>query len=48
VRYPVDRLRDEVAILAMHLGWSHDDVLKLTHQERQAWVETVARMQGRT
>jgi hypothetical protein len=25
----------------MHLGWSHDDILRLTHRERQAWISTV-------
>ncbi|WP_343421381.1 DUF6760 family protein [Candidatus Flexifilum breve] len=39
--YPVARLREEVAYLSMGLGWKHDEILALTHRERQAWVRTV-------
>lgn len=45
-RYPLERLRGEVAHLAAHLGWSHDEILSLTHRERQAWVETVKGQRG--
>jgi hypothetical protein len=27
--------------VAANLGWSHDDILRLTHRERQAWVAVI-------
>ena len=38
MRYPVQRLHAEVAYIAATLGWSHDEILSLTHTERLRWV----------
>jgi hypothetical protein len=49
VRYPLDRLHEEVAFIAQGLGWDGDAILALTHRERARWVEQVNRLnaQGR-
>jgi hypothetical protein len=41
ISYPLDRLHEEVAFIAAHLGWSHDEILALTHAERARWVKQV-------
>ena len=46
-RYPSDRLHEEVAYLAFHFHWSHREVMRLDHQERQRWVAEAARINER-
>lgn len=46
-RYPLDRLHEEVAIIAIGLGWGHDEILALTHSERQRWLQQVRRLNQR-
>jgi hypothetical protein len=46
-RYPSDRLREEVAYLAFHFHWPHREIMQLDHQERQAWVAEIARINQR-
>ena len=45
--YPLDRLREEVAFIAIGLGWKHDEILLLTHRERQEWVRVVNQIHSR-
>ena len=45
--YPLDRLHEEVAFIAVGLGWSHDEILNLSHQERAHWVRVVNRINSR-
>ncbi|MHB8627300.1 MAG: DUF6760 family protein [Aggregatilineales bacterium] len=47
VGYPLDRLREEVAFIAYHLHWTHDDILQLTHRERAEWVRQVNQINER-
>jgi hypothetical protein len=35
-------LYEEVAYVAYHLHWPHDQILALEHRERQQWVHQVA------
>lgn len=44
MRYPSDRLFEEVAYIAYYLHWPYDQVMRLDHRERQAWVAEVARI----
>ena len=44
VRYPLARLREEVAYLAFHFHWPYDQVMNMEHAERQEWVDEVARI----
>lgn len=40
--YPLDRLYREVAYVAYHLHWPHDQIMGMEHLERQRWVDEVA------
>ena len=46
-RYPSERLAEEVAYLALHFHWPHDQILALDHGERQRWVAEVSRVNER-
>jgi uncharacterized protein DUF6760 len=47
MRYPSDRLHEEVAYLAYHLAWTYQEVMQLDHGERRRWVTEVARLNQR-
>ena len=47
MRYPSERLHEEVAYLAHHLHWSHDELMSMEHADRRRWVDEVAKMQQR-
>jgi hypothetical protein len=47
VRYPSDRLHEEVAYLSFHFHWSYREVMQLDHRERQRWVAEAARINER-
>lgn len=47
MRYPSDRLHEEVAYLSYHVAWSYQEVMQLDHRERQRWVTEVARINQR-
>jgi hypothetical protein len=47
VRYPLNRLHEEVAFLAYHLHWSYDALLDMDHAERRRWCEEVSRINRR-
>ncbi|SEL79267.1 DUF6760 family protein [Haloferax larsenii] len=37
-----DVLFEEVAFVAYHFGWSREDVLGMSHWERQRWCEEIS------
>ena len=45
--YPIDRLYEEVAFVAYHFGWAHDDVLAMPHWERRRWCEAISDINDR-
>lgn len=47
MRYPLDRLHEEVAFIAAGLGWHHDEIMSMTHSERARWVQQVNRINTR-
>ena len=47
MRYPSDRLHEEVAYLAYHVSWTYQEVMQLDHRERRRWVAEVARINQR-
>lgn len=47
-QYPLDRLYEEVAFVAYHFHWSHDDVLHMPHWERRRWCDEISRINERT
>jgi hypothetical protein len=44
VTYAADRLHAEVAYVAYHFHWSHDEILDLEHADRQRYVAEIARL----
>jgi hypothetical protein len=40
--YPLEQLHREVAFVAYHLHWSHDEVMELEHRDRRRWVEEIS------
>jgi hypothetical protein len=47
VSYPLDRLIGEVAFVAYHFQWSHDDVMALEHADRRRWVQEISAINER-
>lgn len=47
MRYPPDRLHEEVAYIAYHFNWPYDQIMSMEHQERLRWVSEVARINQR-
>jgi hypothetical protein len=44
---PVDRVFEEVAFVAYHFNWAHDDVLAMPHWERRRWCGEISRINER-
>lgn len=40
--YPLDPLREEVAFVAYHFHWAHDEIMALEHRERRRWVREIS------
>ena len=47
MRYPSNRLHEEVAHLAYFYHWPHDQIMALEHRERRRWIAELTRLQGR-
>ena len=47
IGYPLDRLFEEVAYLAYHFHWPHDEVMRMEHRERQWWVTEISKINQR-
>ena len=43
-RYPLEQIAQEVAYIAYHFHWSKDEILEMSHRERNAWVKEVSRI----
>ncbi|MDL1973320.1 MAG: hypothetical protein LWX55_00745 [Deltaproteobacteria bacterium] len=44
IGYPLDRLYEEVAFIAYHFHWSHEEIMNMEHKERQRWVEEISKI----
>ena len=42
VRYPEDRLYEEMSFLAYYLHWPMDDLMNMDHRERRRWCEEIS------
>jgi hypothetical protein len=42
VRYPLDKLAQEVAYIAYHFHWTKDEIEALSHLERHRWVKEIS------
>lgn len=47
VGYPLAPLYEEVAFIAYHFHWPHDQVMNLEHAERRRWVAEISSINGR-
>lgn len=47
VSYPSDLLYEEVAFIAFHFHWSHEEILNLDHRSRQRWMSEISRINQR-
>jgi hypothetical protein len=47
VSYPLDRLVEEVAFVAYHFHWPHEEVMALEHADRRRWVAEISSINER-
>jgi hypothetical protein len=40
--YPVASLYEEMAFIALHLHWSHSDLMELEHRDRRRWCREIS------
>ena len=40
--YPLEQLRREVAFIAYHFHWAHQELMGLPHPERVQWVGQIS------
>gem|GEM_PF-690495 len=42
VSYLSERIYREVAYIAYHFNWSRDEIMSMSHYERQRWVREIS------
>ena len=42
--YPVRLLYEEMAFIAYHIHWSHEELMRLDHRERRRWCEEISKI----
>ena len=45
--YPLTELIEEVAFIAYHFHWPHDDVMAMEHGDRRRWVAEISEINER-
>jgi hypothetical protein len=45
--YPTERLYEEVAFVAYHFHWSHEEIMNMPHRERQRWCAEISEINER-
>ena len=40
--YPVRALYEEMAFIAHHFHWSHEELMRLEHRERRRWCKEIS------
>jgi hypothetical protein len=43
IGHPASALFEEMAVIALHFHWQHDELLGLTHRERRRWLREIDR-----
>jgi transcriptional antiterminator len=43
-RYPLERIYEEVAFIAFHFHWSHEEIMNMEHKERQRWCNEISKI----
>ncbi len=46
-RYPIKNLQTEISFIAYHFNWSKDEILNMTHSERQNWAKEISGINDR-
>ena len=41
---PVDQIYEEVAFIAYHFHWGHDEIMAMDHAERRRWCEEISKI----
>ncbi len=47
VGYPLKELYEEVAFVAYHFHWPHDQVIGMEHADRRRWVAEISNINRR-
>ena len=42
--YPLNRLYQEVATIALYFNWSREEILNLEHAERLIWLQQIKKL----
>jgi hypothetical protein len=45
--YPLDRIYEEVAFIAYHFKWSHEEIMEMEHGDRRRWCEEISKINRR-
>ena len=45
--YPLESLYQEIAFVAYHFHWGHEEVLNFEHPERRRWVKEISAINER-
>ena len=45
--YPLAQLKEEVAFIAYHFHWPHNEILSLEHLDRRQWVAQISSINQR-
>lgn len=45
--YPLEQLVEEVAFIAYHFHWSHQEITHLEHADRRRWVAEISEVNRR-
>lgn len=41
-KYPIKNLQEEIAFIAYHFNWNKEEILDMTHRERQHWAKEIS------
>jgi hypothetical protein len=44
IGYPLDRIYEEVAFIAYHFKWSHEEIMEMEHGDRRRWCEEISKI----
>jgi hypothetical protein len=47
IGYPPEELFGEVAYIAYHFHWPHEEIMSLEHRERRQWVAEISTINER-
>ena len=42
--YPIDKIFEEVAFIAYHFKWDHDEIVNMEHSDRIRWCEEISKI----